>query len=101
MGKRIDIDILSEALKVRVMEEYRAFIAALDRPLTYEEVCFFYQMKRDTLRRYIWEGRISPQERGHGGKGGTVTHAEMQRFCALYKPHLVVVDPSTRTQRAA
>lgn len=98
----IPLDVLSDGTRARVLDEYRARLRSCARPLTYAEASFFYEITPDTLRRYIWEGRVQVVREKNTARRATVTHEEMRAFMKHYKPTRTAVYPRAITiQRAA
>lgn len=97
----IPLDVLTDATRARVLDEYRAHLKGCTRPLTYAEASFYYGITSGTLRRYVWLGRVQATPGKAGGHRGYVTHEEMRRFCACYKPKCQLEYPRTITMKRA
>lgn len=90
----IDFGALSPSTRAAVLKDYRATIGRLKRPLTYTEACTFYGIAPDTIRRYVWEGRLSlTTPKGKGAKPG-LTHEELRAFVKGYEPRSVDFKPT-------
>ena len=76
MLKTIRLDLLSDALRERVLKEYRPEVGAM-KLLTYEEAAWYYGFTYQTIRHMVHRERLYPVK-----KGGYryLTRAEMRRY---------------------
>lgn len=82
----VDIRQLSPRMQELVRHDLQKRIARRTHRLTYKEASVFYGVGYESIKTYVYEGRIQTVGKGRGKR--RITHQEMRRFLLSYFPRM-------------